>query len=224
MAKEWQEQFSISNLIYYSDIFCWCSGDFPPFLVKLQHVLKFPIWCTMRSFWTNCHFRLHSKCAIWQVVFSSWKQHNFLPIRFHSNTILKISQELFFPFSVRTFWEAHKIWKNLPHGLDIYLVNVQTMRKIFSNFMCFSESPNFNCSICSSFTLLDEKKLWKMIRKYIFKKKKLMIFFLSLGQLQHLLQFHNLMHHAMLLDELSLPITQLKENSVQIQSDYLGLP
>ena len=26
----------------------------------------------------------------------------------------------------------------------IYLVNIQTMRKIFSNFVCFSESPNFN--------------------------------------------------------------------------------
>ena len=39
------------------------------------------------------------------------------------------------------------IWKNLPHGFDIYYVNqliVKTMRKIFSNFVCFSESPNFN--------------------------------------------------------------------------------
>ena len=35
---------------------------------------------------------------------------------------------------VRTFWEAHKIWKNLPHGLYIYLVNVQTTRKIFFKF------------------------------------------------------------------------------------------
>ena len=25
-------------------------------------------------------------------------------------------------FKVRTFWEAYKIWKNLPHGLDIYLL------------------------------------------------------------------------------------------------------
>ena len=23
-------------------------------------------------------------------------------------------------FKVRTFWEAHKIWKNLPHGFDVY--------------------------------------------------------------------------------------------------------
>jgi hypothetical protein len=23
-------------------------------------------------------------------------------------------------FEVQTFWEAHKIWKNLPHDLDVY--------------------------------------------------------------------------------------------------------
>ena len=44
---------------------------------------------------------------------------------------------------VQSFWEAHKNLRNLPHALDIYLVNVQSMRKIFSNFVCLSESPNF---------------------------------------------------------------------------------
>ena len=39
--------------------------------------------------------------------------------------------------------EHSKFEKNLPHGLYIYLVNVQTMRKIFSHFECFPESPNF---------------------------------------------------------------------------------
>ena len=53
---------------------------------------------------------------------------------------------------VRTIWEAHK---NFPqssscfcfYGMKVawYLLNVQSMRKIFSNFVCFSESPNFNC-------------------------------------------------------------------------------
>ena len=32
---------------------------------------------------------------------------------------------------------------NLPHGLDIYLVNVQTMRKIVQIFVAFSEKLNF---------------------------------------------------------------------------------
>ena len=49
-------------------------------------------------------------------------------------------------FKVRTFWEAHKKLCNLPHALYTYLVNVQTMRKIFSNCVWFSESPNFNDS------------------------------------------------------------------------------
>ena len=32
---------------------------------------------------------------------------------------------------------------HLPHGLDIYLVNVQTMRKIVQMFVAFSEKLNF---------------------------------------------------------------------------------
>ena len=38
------------------------------------------------------------------------------------------------PAKVRTFWEAHKNLRNLPHALYIYLVNVKTMRKIFFKF------------------------------------------------------------------------------------------
>ena len=40
---------------------------------------------------------------------------------------------------VQTFWEAHKIWKQFPHGLDVYKGNVQTMRKIFPNFVCLEK-------------------------------------------------------------------------------------
>ena len=32
---------------------------------------------------------------------------------------------------------------NLPHGFDIYLVNVKTMRKIVQIFVAFSEKLNF---------------------------------------------------------------------------------
>ena len=31
---------------------------------------------------------------------------------------------------VRFFWEGYKNLRNLPHGFDIYLVNVKTVRKI----------------------------------------------------------------------------------------------
>ena len=41
------------------------------------------------------------------------------------------------------FWEAHKNLRNLPYWLEIYFVNVQSMRKIFSSLVCFTESPNF---------------------------------------------------------------------------------
>ena len=42
------------------------------------------------------------------------------------------------------FWEGHKIWKNLPLKIWRYSVTSNFMWKIFSNFMVFSESPNFN--------------------------------------------------------------------------------
>ena len=54
-----------------------------------------------------------------------------------------------FAIKVWTFWEAHKIWKNL---LDLNLTllsNVKFKWKIFSNFVCFSESPNFMSRIKS---------------------------------------------------------------------------
>ena len=42
---------------------------------------------------------------------------------------------------VWTFWEGHKIWKNLP--LKIWCYSVASNLKIFSNFVPFSECPNF---------------------------------------------------------------------------------
>ena len=41
---------------------------------------------------------------------------------------------------VQLFWEGHKILRNQPHGFDIYLVNVKTMRQIAQTF---SEKLNF---------------------------------------------------------------------------------
>ena len=40
---------------------------------------------------------------------------------------------------VQLFWEGHKDLHNLPRGLDTYLENVQTMRKIMQNFVAFSK-------------------------------------------------------------------------------------
>ena len=55
-------------------------------------------------------------------------------------------------FKVWTIWEAHKIFRNLPHALNIYLVNVQSTRKIFQ-ILCFSESPNFMYEDITSFKI-----------------------------------------------------------------------
>ena len=43
-------------------------------------------------------------------------------------------------FKVQLFWEGHNL-RNLPHALDIYLVNIQTIVQIF---VAFSEKRNFN--------------------------------------------------------------------------------
>ena len=48
------------------------------------------------------------------------------------------------PCKVRIFWEGHKIWKNLPFRIWRYSVKSNFMWKIFSNFVVFSEYPNFN--------------------------------------------------------------------------------
>ena len=64
-----------------------------------------------------------------------------------SSQLFKIAQENFFlSCQVRTFRETHIIWKIFLMVLTnklIYLVDVKTMRKIFSKYVCFSESPNF---------------------------------------------------------------------------------
>ena len=44
---------------------------------------------------------------------------------------------------VRIFWEGHKIWKNLPLKIGHYSVTSNFTWKIFSNFVAFSEYPNF---------------------------------------------------------------------------------
>ena len=44
---------------------------------------------------------------------------------------------------VRIFWERHKIWKNLPLKIWRYSITSNFKKKIFSNFVTFSEYPNF---------------------------------------------------------------------------------
>ena len=76
-------------------------------------------------------------------------------------------------FKVRTLWEAHKNLLNLPHVLYIYIENVQTMKNIFSNFVYFSESPNFKeqeqASSVKAISLLSHimRKVSRLIQKVL---------------------------------------------------------
>ena len=64
----------------------------------------------------------------------------------HIFEMWKILETFTISIKVQLFWENHKNLRNLPHGLKIYLVNVQvqTMRKISHIFGAFSEKLNFN--------------------------------------------------------------------------------
>ena len=49
-----------------------------------------------------------------------------------------------FFFKVQLFWEGHKNLRNLPHGFDVYQVNVKTMKNITQIFVPFSKKLNFD--------------------------------------------------------------------------------
>ena len=65
-----------------------------------------------------------------------------------SSTFLSIvrrtSLEVCTSGKVQLFWEGHKNLHNLPHGFDIYLVNLKTISKIAQIFVAFSEKLIFN--------------------------------------------------------------------------------
>ena len=53
---------------------------------------------------------------------------------------------------VRTFWEAHIIWKNLPHGFDVYYVNqliCQNHAEDFFQILCVSQKVQ-TLAVCST--------------------------------------------------------------------------
>ena len=59
----------------------------------------------------------------------------------------------------------------------IYLVNVKTMRKIFSNYVCFSKSPNFSATrnvfslfLISNYLLIQKLPLFIALKFGLFEK------------------------------------------------------
>ena len=60
-------------------------------------------------------------------------------LRLHTNS----GRKIWINFKVRIFWEGHKIWKNLSLKIWHYSLTSNFKWKIFSNFVVFSEYPNF---------------------------------------------------------------------------------
>ena len=58
-------------------------------------------------------------------------------------TLLAFTVSTYLSGKVQLFWEGHKKLRNLPDGLYIYLVSIQTMRKIAQIFVAFSEKLIF---------------------------------------------------------------------------------
>ena len=58
---------------------------------------------------------------------------------------------------------------NLPHGFEIYLVDVNTMRKIAQIFVAFSEKLNFKCHF-SLRTFFFYMELWGRLDRRVAQK------------------------------------------------------
>ena len=79
---------------------------------------------------------------------------------------------------VQIFWEVHKIWKNLPLKIWRYWAVSNFKWKIFSNFVTFSEYPNFTGKYVSEALILesvnpqyDERLFIEFPKKYKNKKQ-----------------------------------------------------
>ena len=66
-------------------------------------------------------------------------------------------------FKVWTFWETHKIWKNLPYGFNKsadLLSKLQNHKADFFKCVCFSKSLNFTSFPFPWFHMFHIKKSW----------------------------------------------------------------
>ena len=85
-----------------------------------------------------------------------WCKHHYKVLKIHkgANILMESKSNWNFyiywiltrPFNnvkVRIFWEGHRIWKNLPLKIWCDSVTSNFKLKIFSNFVAFSEYPNF---------------------------------------------------------------------------------
>ena len=95
------------------------------------------------------------------------------------------SKNCIFVVKVRTFWETHKIWKNLPHGFDksADLLNKrQNHEEDFFQIMCASEkvrtSPIFLIFESSALNLVNK---FKMVLYHWIFNQQLFNLFIKIG-------------------------------------------
>ena len=111
----------------------------PIFLIS-----KFPYTCST-SLKKSIRKRLHLKfCPRRQTVVEFLKvwERILKPSGFSGHIRIRLEQ-ITLDIKVWTFWEGHKNWKNLPLLIWRYSVASNFKWKIFSNFVPFSECPNF---------------------------------------------------------------------------------
>ena len=110
----------------------------------------------------------------------------FLPVRPRPDPqfYIQLVYQATLSFKVRIFWEGHKIWKNLPFRIRRYSLTSNFMWKIFSNFVAFSEYPNFTLkyeNLSGNLSLIFFFKFWR--------KKKIFLTFILSNFLVRMIQY-----------------------------------
>ena len=78
----------------------------------------------------------------WNIFSKSLKQQQF----YKTDLELMLTFSSFIVVKIQLFWERHKNLPHPPYGLDIYLVNIQTIRRMTQICVFFSKKLNFNNS------------------------------------------------------------------------------
>ena len=110
-------------------------------------------WSTKAKPFLTSHLWSEAMLKVWT---KSWEPSKIYQLPSTDNPV-KFHQlwHSFASFKVRTFWETHKIWKILPNGFDksadLLSKHQNHGEDFFSNYVCFSKSPNFKWDVKNGF-------------------------------------------------------------------------
>ena len=86
---------------------------------------------------------------------------------FHTSTDRKSEHcQSFYLLKFSFSEKATKIGAFLPHGFDIYVVNVKSIRKIEQIFVAFSEKLNFKKSVIKFCSRFEKEIPWRFWHRY----------------------------------------------------------